>query len=36
MAGHTLLALSGDGSWMDVGLDIVAIATLRISTVIKG
>ncbi|MEU6853375.1 putative T7SS-secreted protein [Actinacidiphila alni] len=36
LAGHTALALSGDGSWMDVGLDIVAIATLRISTVVKG
>ncbi|MEW2520171.1 hypothetical protein [Actinacidiphila alni] len=36
LAGHTALALSGDGSWTDVGLDIVAIATLRISTVVKG
>jgi hypothetical protein len=25
---HTLLALSGDGSWVDVGLDVFAIATL--------
>lgn len=28
LAGHTSLALTGDGSWIDVGLDIVALATL--------
>lgn len=27
LLGHTALALSGDGSWIDVGLDVVAIAT---------
>lgn len=36
LAGHTSLALSGDGSWLDVGFDILAIATLRVSSVMKG
>lgn len=36
LAGHTALAASGDGSWTDVGLDAVALATLglgRLATV---
>lgn len=28
LLGHTALALSGDGSWMDVGMDVFALATL--------
>jgi len=28
LAGHTSVALTGDGSWIDVGMDIVALATL--------
>jgi hypothetical protein len=27
LAGHTALASTGDGSWLDVGLDVVALAT---------
>jgi hypothetical protein len=27
LPGHTSLALSGDGSWIDVGLDVFALAT---------
>ncbi len=35
--GHTLLALSGDGSWTDVAMDVFALVTLRIGTVaLKG
>ncbi|MFF8934856.1 putative T7SS-secreted protein [Streptomyces paradoxus] len=30
LVGHTLLALAGKGSWFDVALDIVGIATLGI------
>ncbi|SEO37475.1 hypothetical protein [Actinacidiphila rubida] len=36
LLGHTALALSGDGSWIDVGLDIFAIATLGAGTWAKG
>ncbi len=36
LAGHTSLALTGDGSWIDVGLDIVALATLGSATWAKG
>ncbi len=28
LAGHTALALSGDGSWVDVGMDLFALVTL--------
>lgn len=31
-AGHAILALTGNGSWVDVGLDIIALGTLGIST----
>lgn len=31
--GHTLLALSGDGSWADVAMDVFALATLRMGSV---
>ncbi|MEU9628657.1 putative T7SS-secreted protein [Streptomyces luteogriseus] len=35
--GHTLLALSGDGNWTDVAMDVVALATLGFGSVaIKG
>jgi hypothetical protein len=27
LVAHTMLALSGDGSWIDVGFDVVALAT---------
>lgn len=30
LVGHTLLALAGEGSWFDVALDIVGLATLGI------
>ncbi|AZP19630.1 hypothetical protein EJC51_28305 [Streptomyces aquilus] len=30
LVGHTLMALAGEGSWFDVALDIVGIATLGI------
>ncbi|MET8895022.1 putative T7SS-secreted protein [Streptomyces albogriseolus] len=30
LAGHTLLAMAGEGSWFDVALDVVGIATLGI------
>ncbi|MGH3866438.1 MAG: hypothetical protein ACRDQ4_09940 [Pseudonocardiaceae bacterium] len=30
LAGHTALALSGDGSWADVALDVFALATLGV------
>lgn len=36
LLGHTSLALSGDGSWIDVGLDVFALATLGASTWAKG
>ncbi|NNN37765.1 hypothetical protein HLK59_47105 [Streptomyces sp. S3(2020)] len=32
-AGHTLLALSGDGSWTDVAMDVFALATLGMGSV---
>ncbi|MFD3836086.1 hypothetical protein ACFWWC_07460 [Streptomyces sp. NPDC058642] len=31
--GHTLLALSGDGSWTDVAMDVFALATLGFGSV---
>ncbi|MCX5361039.1 hypothetical protein OG864_20235 [Streptomyces sp. NBC_00124] len=31
--GHTLLALSGDGSWTDVAMDVFALATLGMGSV---
>lgn len=31
--GHTLLALSGDGSWADVAMDVFALATLGFGSV---
>ncbi|MDQ0715397.1 hypothetical protein QFZ55_004849 [Streptomyces luteogriseus] len=35
--GHTLLALSGDGNWTDVAMDVFALATLGFGSVaIKG
>ncbi|PNG20885.1 putative T7SS-secreted protein [Streptomyces cahuitamycinicus] len=35
--GHTLLALSGDGSWADVAMDVFALATLGFGSVaLKG
>ncbi|MEU1697653.1 putative T7SS-secreted protein [Streptomyces pseudogriseolus] len=30
LVGHTLLAMAGEGSWFDVALDVVGIATLGI------
>jgi hypothetical protein len=36
LLGHTSLALSGDGSWMDVGLDVFALVTLGTSVWMKG
>lgn len=30
LIGHTALASTGDGSWLDVGLDIVALATFGV------
>ncbi|MFB6555698.1 putative T7SS-secreted protein [Streptomyces sp. NPDC056405] len=37
LAGHTLLALSGDGSWADVAMDVFALATLGFGSVaLKG
>ncbi|MFF4748331.1 putative T7SS-secreted protein [Streptomyces sp. NPDC002514] len=30
LVGHTLLALAGEGSWFDVALDVVGLATLGI------
>ncbi|MDG9691028.1 putative T7SS-secreted protein [Streptomyces mutabilis] len=33
LAGHTLLALSGDGSWADVAMDVFALATLGFGSV---
>ncbi|QWB23808.1 MULTISPECIES: putative T7SS-secreted protein [Streptomyces] len=35
--GHTLLALSGDGSWADVAMDVFALATLGFGSIaLKG
>jgi hypothetical protein len=34
LAGHTLLAATGNGSWTDVLMDIVAIATFKIGSVL--
>ncbi|MFC4464964.1 putative T7SS-secreted protein [Streptomyces xiangluensis] len=31
--GHTLLALSGDGSWADVAMDVFALATLGFGSI---
>ncbi|MGV9455692.1 putative T7SS-secreted protein [Streptomyces sp. NPDC003635] len=31
--GHTMLALSGDGSWADVAMDVFALATLRFGSI---
>lgn len=31
--GHTMLALSGDGNWADVGMDVFALATLGFGAV---
>ncbi len=31
--GHTLLALSGDGSWTDVAMDVFALATLGFGSI---
>ncbi|MER7398440.1 putative T7SS-secreted protein [Streptomyces sp. NPDC000151] len=31
--GHTLLALSGDGNWTDVAMDVFALATLGVGSV---
>jgi hypothetical protein len=36
LAGHTALALSGDGSWADVGLDVLALATFGVGRVAVG
>ncbi|MFC4030138.1 hypothetical protein ACFO3J_01475 [Streptomyces polygonati] len=36
LLGHTAVALTGDGSWIDVGLDVFAIATLGASSWAKG
>jgi hypothetical protein len=36
LLGHTSLALSGVGSWIDVGLDVFALATLGAGTWAKG
>ncbi len=36
LLGHTALALSGDGSWLDVGMDVFAIATLGMGEVAAG
>lgn len=35
LLGHTALALSGDGSWLDVGLDVFALATLKTTAMAK-
>ncbi|WP_329134807.1 hypothetical protein OG552_19950 [Streptomyces sp. NBC_01476] len=35
LAGHGSLALTGDGSWIDVGLDVFALATLGTSVLTK-
>ncbi|MYS24292.1 hypothetical protein GA0115240_16315 [Streptomyces sp. DvalAA-14] len=32
LLGHTAVALTGDGSWIDVGLDVFALATLGASS----
>jgi hypothetical protein len=36
LAGHTALALSGDGSWADVGLDVLALATFGVGRIAVG
>ena len=36
LMGHTALALSGDGSWIDVGLDVFALVTLGAGAWAKG
>ncbi|MGI5277659.1 putative T7SS-secreted protein [Streptomyces rochei] len=37
LAGHTLLALSGEGSWADVAMDVFALATLGFGSIaLKG
>jgi hypothetical protein len=35
LLGHTALALSGDGSWMDVGMDVFALCTLGSGSLLK-
>ena len=35
LAGHTALALSGDGSWTDVALDVFAMVTLGAGSEVK-
>lgn len=35
LAGHTSLALAGDGSWMDVAMDVFALATLGTASLAK-
>jgi hypothetical protein len=35
LAGHTALALSGDGSWMDVAMDVFALVTLGTTSLAK-
>ncbi len=34
LAGHSLLAATGNGSWTDVAMDIIAIATFKIGSVL--
>ncbi|MDJ0464404.1 hypothetical protein [Streptomyces sp. H27-C3] len=35
--GHTVLAITGDGSWYDVGMDVLALATLGVGKIaLKG
>jgi hypothetical protein len=36
LIGHTMLASTGDGSWLDVGLDIAALATFGVGKAISG
>jgi hypothetical protein len=36
LAGHTELAVTGDGSWVDVGLDVFALATFGIGRNVIG
>lgn len=33
LAGHTLLAAAGDGSWLDVGMDVFGLLTMGLGTV---
>lgn len=36
LAGHSLLAASGEGSWVDVGLDVFALVTLGAGRLLSG